>query len=162
MQGHRRRSVNYYQCAARRRPAEFVPEAHPKMVFVREAPLMEKVLEFLQTRVFGPERRELLLEALSGQDAEGGHTEELRRLESELGVLNTKIRRQVANLESEELGTDLAREIRRRAEELIGLRAKKTPDLAAAQRAAAEHPTPETAQSLLGALPLLAIDWRLL
>ena len=63
---------------------------------------------------------------------------------------------------SEELGTDLAREIRCRAEELIGLRAKKTSDLAAAQRAAAEHPTPATAQSLLGALPLLAIDWRLL
>ena len=57
MQVHRRRSGNYYQCEARRRPAEFVPEGHPKMVFVREAPLMEKVLEFLQTQTPGTLKR---------------------------------------------------------------------------------------------------------
>jgi site-specific DNA recombinase len=119
MQGHRRRSGNYYQCEARRRPAEFVPDGHPKMVFVREAALMEKVLEFLQRRVFGPDRRQLLLEALQGLDVEGQHEEELRRLEREIESLNTKIRRQVTNLESEEPGTELAREIRRRVEELI-------------------------------------------
>jgi hypothetical protein len=64
MQGSRRRSGNYCMCEALRWP-ELVPQGHPQTVSLPGGRAMDKVLEFLQTRVFRPERAALLAQALA-------------------------------------------------------------------------------------------------
>ena len=102
------------------------------------------------------------MEALGDDGAADAHSEELDRIQRELEELKVRIRRQVANQESEEPGTELAREILRRIETPIGLRSKEQAQLDAARRWAAEHPRPATAQRLLEAFPLVDVDWQLL
>ena len=163
MQGHRRRTGNYYVCETRRRPLELVPQGHPKTVFVREAPVLDKVIDFLQNRVFGPDRVHLLAQLLDSSAGEADDAkQDLCRLQAQVADTNMRIHRQIANLESEEPASELAREIRLRVKELISVRQKREADVAAAERRAAERPPPQTASALLEALPLMDIDWEML
>jgi Recombinase zinc beta ribbon domain len=61
----RGRKGAYYTCALNRRQSSLVPEDHPRAVYLREDKAGEKVVEFLTTRVFGPERIEALRASLA-------------------------------------------------------------------------------------------------
>ncbi len=118
---------------------------------------MSKVVEFLQTHVFGPQRRELLRRALEASDPEaeerGDEIERLRRLVDELSL---RIRRQMANLEIEEPGSEAAGEIRARLRELAAMKARTQRELEAAERAVTGQPDPDTATTLLDRLQVSA------
>ena len=163
MHGKNRRGISYYVCDSLRRPAGLVPENHPPSVYLREDKGGQKVIAFLTERVFGPERAPLLREALAGTDPRADdHRAEAERLRTEVDGIALRIRRQVANLETEEPGAEVAREIRQRLEELAQLKGKREQQLEAAERAAAERQNPEQAAELLDVLPLLDVDFELL
>jgi len=58
MHGRERHGVSYYACETTRRQATLVGPDHPMMVYVREDRAVARVIEFLQTHLFGPGRRE--------------------------------------------------------------------------------------------------------
>jgi hypothetical protein len=137
------------------------PENHPASVYLREDRAAEKVIQFLAERLFGPERIPLLREALASEDPQADERRgEVERLRAEIDGLLLRIRRQVANLETEEPGTEVSKEIRRRLEELTELKGKRQQQLEAAERAAAERPDPEQAAELLEVLPLVDVDFE--
>jgi site-specific DNA recombinase len=163
MHGRTRRNLTYYVCEVARRPVGLAPAGHPRMVFLAQRLAGEKIVEFLQNHVFGPERLPLLRAALASYDPEGDEAQnEVGRLRRELADLRTKVKRQMANLEAMEPGEELARDLRERLSELANLRAKKERELETADRALRERPDPQTAEQLLQALPLLQVDWDLL
>jgi hypothetical protein len=82
-------------------------------------------------------------------------------LRDELDGIKKRIRRLVTNLEAQEPDSEIADDIRSRLEELAALRAKKQRALEAAEKEAAQVPDPESAEALVGALPLLDVDWEL-
>jgi Recombinase len=82
-------------------PATLVAPEHPKMIYLREDRAVARVIEFLQTHLFGPGRREGLARAMEENDPErDGHHDEAERLKSELVELAARIRRQVSHLEA--------------------------------------------------------------
>lgn len=54
MHGRERHGVAYYTWETARRHATLVAAEHPKMVYVREDRALARVIEFLQTHLFGP------------------------------------------------------------------------------------------------------------
>jgi hypothetical protein len=76
------------------------------MVYLREDRAAARVIEFLQTHLSGPGRREGLARALEETDPErDAHHDEAERLKSELAELAVRIRRQVSHLEGSPLST---------------------------------------------------------
>jgi hypothetical protein len=131
----RGRNGAYYACELNRRQCSLVPEDHQCAVYLREDKAGEKVVEFLTTRVFGPERVEALRASLAeiGPEADNVHAE-LDRLRSDLDGIKKRIRRLVTNLEAQEPSSEIADDIRSRLEELGTLRAKKQQALEAAEK----------------------------
>ena len=163
MHGRERHGVSYYVCETARRQATLVAPEHPKMIYLREDRAVARVIEFLQTHLFGPGRREGLARAMEENDPErDGHHDEAERLKSELVELAARIRRQVSHLEALEADTDAGAEIRRRLRELAALKARRERDLQAAERAVAAKPDREQAQELVDLLPQLDVDAALL
>jgi site-specific DNA recombinase len=156
------RNGAYYTCELNRRHSGLVPEDHPRMVYLREDKAGEKMIQFLTTHLFGPDRIEALKESLAevGPEADNAHAE-AERLRSELDGIKKRIRRLVTNLEAQEPDSEIADDIRSRLEELAGLRAKKQRALEAAEKETAQVPDPESAETLVDALPLLDVDWEL-
>ena len=165
MHGNVRRGRDgaYYTCELNRRQASLVPEEHPRTVYLREDRAGEKVVEFLSTHVFGPERVDALRRALATTAPEADKAQaEVERLGGEIAGLQTRIKRLVTNLESEEPGSEVAVDIRARMDELARLRSKRQARLEAAEKEATRVPDPESAEALVAALPLLDVDWELL
>ena len=104
-------------------------------MYVREDKSGEKVVEFLTTHVFGPERVEALRARLAeiGPEADNVHAE-VERLRSDLDAIKKRIRRRLTNLEAEEPSSEIADDIRTGLEEFGALRAKKQRALEAAER----------------------------
>jgi hypothetical protein len=92
--------------------------------------------------------------------ADNAHAE-VERLRSDLDGIKKRIRRLVTNLEAQEPSSEIADDIRYRLEELGTLRAKKQRALEAAEKEMAQVPDPKSAEALVGALPLLDVDWKL-
>ena len=82
-------------------------------------------------------------------------------MRSDLDGIKKRIRRLVTNLEAQEPSSEIADDIRSRLEELRTLRAKTQRALEAAEREMAQVPHPQSAEALVGALPLLDVDWEL-
>jgi hypothetical protein len=130
---------------------------------LREDRAVARVIEFLQTHLFGPGRREGLARAMEENDPErDGHHDEAERLKSELVELAARIRRQVSHLEALEADTDAGAEIRNRLRELAALKTRRERELGAAERALATRPDRERAQELVDLLPQLDVDAALL
>lgn len=92
MHGRERLGVTYYTCQASRRQPTLVAPEHPRMVYVREDRAVERVIEFLQTHLFGPGRREGLARALEETNPEReAHQDEAERIRSELAELAVRI-----------------------------------------------------------------------
>jgi hypothetical protein len=163
MHGRERHGVSYYVCETARRQATLVAAEHPKVIYVREDRAVARVIEFLQTHLFGPGRREGLARALEETDPERHeHHDEAERLKSELAELAARIRRQVSHLDALEADTDAGAVIRSRLRELAALKARRERELQAAERALATKPDREQAQELVDLLPQLDVDDTLL
>ena len=165
MHGNVRRGSNgaYYTCELNRRQSPLVPKDHPRAVYLREDKAGEKVVEFLTTHVFGPDRVEALRASLAeiGPEADNAHAE-VERLRSDLNGIRTRIRGRVTNhLETQEPSSEIADDIRLRLQELEALRAKKRQALETAEKEIAQVPDPESAEPWLAALPLLDVHWEL-
>jgi hypothetical protein len=163
MHGRARHGVSYYACETARRHAPLVAPEHPRMVYVREDRAAERVIEFLQTHLFGPGRRERLARALEETDPErDAHRDDADRIRPELAELAVRIRRQISHLEALEADVDAADEIRSRLRELAALKARRERELEAAERALAAKPDLQQAQELVDLLPQLDVDAALL
>ena len=158
----RGRKSAYYTCEINRRHSGLVPDNHPRMVYLREDKAGEKVVEFLTTHLFGPDRIDALKESLAeiGPEADHAHTE-VDRLRDDLDGITKRIRRLVTNLEVQEPDSEIAEDLRARLEELAALRSKKQRAMEAAEKEMAQVPDPESAEALVDALPLLDVDWEL-
>jgi hypothetical protein len=145
MHGNVRKGRNgaYYTCELNRRQSSLVPEGHPRAVYLREDKAGEKIVEFLTTHVFGPERIEALRASLAeiGPESDNAHTE-VERLRSDLEGIRKCIRRLVTNLEAQEPSSEIADDIRSRLEDLGALRAKKLRALEAADKEMEQVPGP--------------------
>jgi site-specific DNA recombinase len=158
----RGRNTAYYTCEINRRHSGLVPEDHPRMVYLREDKAGEKVVEFLATHLFGPDRIKALKRSLASIGPEPDNAlDEVDRLETELDGIKKRIRRLVTNLEAQEPDSEIADDIRARLEELAALRAKKQRALEAAEKEMGQVLDPESAEALVTALPLLDVDWEL-
>lgn len=74
---------------------------------MREDRAVERVIEFLETHLFGPGRREGLAQALEESGPERDlHQDEAERLRRELADVPVRIRRQMSHLEALEAGAD--------------------------------------------------------
>lgn len=163
MHRRERHGVAYYACETARRQATLVAPEHPKMVYVREDRAAEQVIEFLQTHLFGPGRREGLARALDESHPEReARRDEVERIRSELAEVALRIRRQLSHLEALEADADAAAEIRSRLRELAALKARRERELGAAEAALAATPDLEQAQELVDLLPSLNVDAALL
>lgn len=163
MHGRRRRNVKYYVCETNRRQPGLAPVDHRKMVYVNEKKVAAKVVDFLQTRVFGYDRLFLMKAALDAEDPERDQANEhVERLTRELADLRARTRRLMASLEGEDHGNELLKDLKERLTELANLRAKKERELEAAESLANQRPDARTAEALMEALPLLEVDWELL
>jgi len=152
-----------YVCETARRQATLIAAEHPKMTYLREDRAVARVIEFLQTHLFGPGRREGLARALEETDPErDAHHDEAERLTAELAELAAQIRRQVSHLEALGADTDAGAEIRSRLRELAALKARRERELQAAERAVAAKPDREQAQEFVDLLPQLDVDDTLL
>ncbi|MBW3587901.1 MAG: recombinase family protein [Actinobacteria bacterium] len=157
MQGHRNRGSHYYACEAHRRKAKLLPSGHPKTVYLNETKAIEKVLEFLNTFVFGEDRRERVTELLDSEGPRDGFGEEIERLASELADLEAKIRRQLEHLDQEEASSPAAAPIRDRVRELSAQHEKKAKQLKAEEEKLSSLPSPESAVALLERLPVMEV-----
>jgi hypothetical protein len=94
MHGNVRKGRNgaYYTCELNRRQSSLVPEDHPRAVYLREDKAGEKVVEFLTTQVFGPDRLTALRASLAeiGPEADNAQTE-VERLRSEVDGIKKRI-----------------------------------------------------------------------
>lgn len=163
MHGDHRRRSTYYVCEEYRRPAGMRLREHPRTVYLREDVAVERVVEFLRTHVFGPERAELLRRELEATDPEAdAGRDEIEQIRDLVDDVELRIRRQMDNLEREDPDGEAAEEIRTRLRELARTKARKQRELEAAERALAGRPDPGTARAFLDMLPLLEVDARML
>jgi hypothetical protein len=112
--------------------------------------------------VFGPDRIDTSKASLAeiGPETHNAHVE-VERLRFELYGSKKRIQRLVTNLEAQTLDSDFANHIRARLVDLGARRAKKQRASEAAETEMAQVPDPESAESLVAALPLLDVDWAL-
>jgi site-specific DNA recombinase len=100
-------SDKYYRCYPAgnhgRSAYERFPN-HPKTVHVREDLLLHAVIDFFAQRVFGPDRKPLLLAHMQEADryASTEKARRIRALERSVGSIEEKISRQVRNLERQD------------------------------------------------------------
>ncbi len=103
MEGTHQKGSNYYRCrvSATRGASAARDTAHPGALQIKENTVLDAVLEFMDRRLFGPERLEHLREELasvtSSQDY--GHTEELAGLQAELNDTDQSVYRQSLRME---------------------------------------------------------------
>jgi hypothetical protein len=131
------------------------------MVYLREDKAGERVVEFLSTHLFGPDRIEGLKRLWPRSDR---RRTTLTPRSSACGPSWTESRSGPPTGDQPERRSQTARPrttSRARLEELAALRAKKQRALEAARKEASLTPDPESAQAVVGALPLLDVDWEL-
>jgi site-specific DNA recombinase len=112
MEGTHQKGSNYYRCRvnATRGAGAARDTAHPGALQIKENTVLDAVLEFMDRRLFGPERLEHLREELasvtSSQDY--GHTEELAGLQAELNDIDQSVYRQSLRMEEHDDPTTLS------------------------------------------------------
>lgn len=156
MQGHRNRGSHYYSCEPHRRAAGLIPDGHPPL---SEAKAVEKIVYFLNSHIFGPDRIPCLAELLDSSDPKSTESErELTLLKADLTAIDGKIRRHLGHLEAEDAATSAAMTLRDRLRELTDLRTKKEREIQSHERAFAALPSIQSASSLLEWFPIEVVD----
>lgn len=158
MEGCHQKGSNWYRCQYVTRRGHVAAEMadHPRVLGIKEANVLEPVLDFLARRVFGPDRLRLLRSELAKANNEDWqeHDAERERLEHELGGIERSLHRQTLRLEEHEDPNH----------PVVALATRRIEELAARKRAVAEaiegltveRPTghrPDDILALLDALP---------
>jgi TRAP-type uncharacterized transport system substrate-binding protein len=104
MEGSHQKGSNWYRCQyiSRRSAAAATITGHPKVYGIKEDKILAPIIDFLVRRVFRPDRLQLLRYELGAATAStwADHSDELKRLESELSKIARAIRNQTLRLES--------------------------------------------------------------
>lgn len=160
MNGKETRGKIYYVC---RPPKGYVPEGHPKSIWVREEPLIDGISEFFDVNVFGPKRRLHLAEMLAHADATAAreHQEAVAAAQKTITDLEARRTHLLRSLELPANGGDdleFARDIRARAADLAEHRNAKLAELRELEATQPVMPSPE----LLDLIPQGTIDLDLI
>jgi site-specific DNA recombinase len=106
MEGSHQRGSNWYRCqyVYRRGAAAAAATEHPKVLGIKEANLLDPILDFLSRRLFGADRLRLLRDELADSTASTWehHDADAERLEDELRKINRSLRVQTLRLEEHE------------------------------------------------------------
>ena len=152
MFGKTRRGLVYYVCEPKK---GYVPEGHPAAgsFWIREDVLVDRLNEFLSTRVFGRYRLSLLGDAVRelGVAAQREREQRIAALHRELDATARMIKNVVRSFALIDAPTDdLVRDINEQRAEFHGRKAKLEAQLAEAELRNEEAPNPK----LLDALPM--------
>jgi hypothetical protein len=103
MEGTHQKGSNYYRCrvnATRGNSAARVA-GHPGALQIKEDIVLDAVLEFIDRRLFGPERLKRLRDELAraSSDQDDQPTEELKRFRGELKDIDQALHRQLLRME---------------------------------------------------------------
>jgi len=103
MEGTHQKGSNYYRCRVNtiRGNSAARVAGHPGALQIKEDIVLDAVLEFMDRRLFGPERLERLREELAraSGDQDDQPTEELKRLRGELKDIDQALHRQSLRME---------------------------------------------------------------
>jgi site-specific DNA recombinase len=103
MEGTHQKGSNYYRCrvSATRGNSAARVAGHPGALQIKEDTVLDAVLEFMDRRLFGPERLERLREELAraSGDQDDQPTEELQRFRGELKDIDQSLHRQSLRME---------------------------------------------------------------
>ncbi len=106
MEGSHQKGSNWYRCQYVTRRGSIAADIadHPRVLGVKEANVLDPVLDFLARRIFGPDRLRLLRAELSDSTTATWREQdaELERLKGELGDIDRSLHRQTLRLEEHE------------------------------------------------------------
>ncbi len=160
MFGKTRHGRAYYSCYPAGNNADRLdryPTDHPKAVYVREDALTEALDHVIATRVFGPDRRTFLRQALAQRPSRQRHAEATRAetLREQIDDLTARQDRLITELETTDPSDRTFRDrLRHRFDALESERADKTRQLTELEKTLTSQPEPDV--ELLDQLPILA------
>src|SRR5438445_11206810 len=103
MEGSHQKGSNWYRCqfVYKRGIAAADAAGHPRVLGIREAAILDPLLDFLARRLFGPDRLRLLHDELvQSLDAiDDDHTAEVAAMKRQLTEIDQAVRRQSLRLE---------------------------------------------------------------
>jgi len=103
MEGSHQKGQNWYRCRfVWNRGAVAADQAgHPRTLGIKEEVILDQLLDFMERRLFGPDRLRLLRHDLarSARTEWRDHDGEVARLKGELESVNSSMRRQTLRLE---------------------------------------------------------------
>jgi site-specific DNA recombinase len=164
MWGHRRYATRYYQCQPSHQRAARIPCDHPKLVYLREAVLLQGVTDFLAAAVYGPDRTDYWRTALTAAEQQAptapAHAR-VTELEQQLADLEARLHRQVLALEEDGVDGPARRRIATRIGQLESDLAGRQTSLARLrdQQPPAAPPAAQVAE-LLATFPIRAEELR--
>ncbi|SED61802.1 Site-specific DNA recombinase [Amycolatopsis tolypomycina] len=153
MCGNKPTALRYYACAPKR---AWRPEGHPTICRVREDSLLEALESFLDSRLFGAYRQDLLDRNLKDLDHAGrrNRVDRIRALERALADNATKSKNLLRTLEvADDVSKEMVRDINERRAELKVEKASLEAQLEEAEETARQAPNAD----LLHELPLGAV-----
>jgi hypothetical protein len=163
MWGARRGATRYCLCQPAHQRGE-VPPDHPRTVYVNEHALLRGVTDFLEAGVYGPDRVaywEHVLAAADPRDDPAPLRARISGQEGRTAELRARLRRQVLNLEAEDLTPQTRRRVVGRIAELEEELARAQDSLARLRgQAAAAPPDARTVRELLATFPIRGADLR--
>lgn len=119
MWGVRRRGYRYYLCHPAHQRGQ-IPSGHPRTVYINEQTLLGSITELLATRLYGPDRLAFWQDILATEPPEPNQPlqGQIAQLERTATQVQTRLRRQILNLEAVDLGAEARRRIAERISEL--------------------------------------------
>ena len=162
MEGTNQKGSNYYRCRvnATRGTKAARSTGHPGALQIKEDTILEDVLTFMDSRIFGPDRLTHLRKELSS-DQHPGHGPELQRLQRELKNIDDALYRQTLRMEEHE---DPAHPIVAHAKQrIIQLTLRREKLQAAMLSLEREHEATQQAEaieSMLAAIPDVRDTWQ--
>ncbi len=161
LEGSYQREKHWMRCQFVQRRGEAAAEAtgHPKSLQVKEQLLIDALADFLNRRVFGPDRLNTLRDEICGAASNDGNTQEaaLDELRGKLATVEQSLYRQSLRLEEhDDPNHPVVAAAKRRIEELGRERAKLGSEIERLDVPSPEQPEPEALEADLLAIPDLS------
>lgn len=159
MEGSHQKGSNWYRCqyVSRRGVAAADLADHPRVLGIKEDVVLDAVRGFMSERLFGPERLDLLREALASAATDGAWQERDGRLADlrtkEMHVDQALYRQALRLEEHEDPEHPVVKLATQRIEELSGQAEAIKATIADLEAAQPEEPRPEEIEALLGDVP---------
>ena len=165
MEGSHQKGANWYRCqfVNRRGLAAADAAGHPRVLGIKEDTILDALFDFLNRRLFGPQRLQLLRDDLT-QTLAGSwhdHETELSRRKRELTEIDRSLYRQALRLEEHDNPAHPVIALaKRRIEELSAQREDVERQLLALKARPPAEPRPDAIEALLDAVPDLSAALR--